>query len=481
MSIFPSDSPPETFPARRYLPWYRRCLPSWRTVAIAMLLLLATPFAIRGYCLWRIPDVPVPFDVEAFCELPSIEDNAYTDFARAANLLTPLTLDSETSNRWPDRLVWSELPAALRTAVIAQRPALDAYREGAARASSSLVPPQKYTISISLPVVRSARELQRLAYLDALRLMDVGNHREAAEVLHSAVRASRHLGRRGCMLERLVGSACHANVMPGWHQWSRDPNVTADDIETALVRLRADWKLTPPPSDSYKAEYFFIVNESKWPMRLLWDEINDMIDGWTTKKLGFSAYPTLAKVNTRVPGWQIPILWIMGEPERTARAGRLFLSHELKYCDLPFTEQPVQLPNAHRLHQGTELVAGLTATELNQRLDGTFFGTFNLQGPFLQAMRAEAARQTLLETELEWQIRLRRANAITRADAEALLAEFPWPVDPCCKAGKPIQYRVTEDGLVIGSLGRDGIDQRGDPSSTLRDDEVIVIPWPSKN
>lgn len=472
-------------PDRRYVPWYRRCIPSWRTVAVAVLILLATPFAIRWYRLWRMPDVPLPFDVEAFSELPLSEDNAFTHFQKAVFQHRGFNFQPGVYERLFDSSVpvaWSDVPEDVQTWVMNEQPALSLFRRAGRCPTAAFIPADRYTYTTLLPMQQTLRDFFRLTYLDVLRLLDEGNTREAAEVLHDSFRASRHLGRRGCMIERLIGAACHNLLVPRWQEWSRHPHVAAEDLEAALDRLREDWQLTPPPSDNLKVECLMIIDGTRPPMTYLRDEFNDAIDKLSKKYRGTSAKSTISRINATIPNWQFPILWVIGEPELTSRAARLWLTHELKTCDLPSAEQPSRVAGHFQLCDPPDLTAELTATRLNQRLEMSLLKLVEpATGQCFEAIRREAGRQTLLEIELLLQIRYRRNHVASQEGVEPWLADFPWPVDPCSPAGALIQYRATEEGLKIWSVGSDGLDQGGQhDNSPIPPDIVVTIPWPTR-
>jgi hypothetical protein len=302
--------------------------------------------------------------------------------------------------------------------------------------------------------------------------------------LQDSFRASRHLGRRGCIIERLIGVACHAYMVPMWQQWSRHPGVTEADLEAALARLRDDWKMTPPISDQMKIEYLMVMNEGKMPMTMLRSEFGDAIDEAAIQRLGLSAKGVLSKLDTFVPYWQIPVLWTCGEPELSARAVRLYMAHELKTCDLPYAQQPERISGAFPLCRIPEGTSGLSAEAIRDRIQMTFASyLLGALGSVQQSVRNEAGREALLETELELQMRYRHGGGTSRADAEQLLSDFPWPVDPCSAEGKPILFRFADEGLVLWSVSWDGIDQGGElepPQANRGQDTVVVIPWPGE-
>lgn len=465
---------------RSFVPWYRRCVPSRRTVALVLLLIAATPFCIRWYRLSLLPDVPVPFDVEAFCQVPeNNEENAFYYFAEAEKYHHKPRWSDEMGERWGKSLIWSDIPDAIQSAVIKQQPAVELYRRGGRCSTASYIPPQDYRAVMVPHTVIAMRGMQRTCNLEFLRLMHEGKYKVAAEHLHDTYRASRHLGRRGVLMERLVGIACLASLLPGWHEWSRQPEISSEQIEAALARIREDWKLTPPLSDSLRADFFVVANETKPPHMLLTAAFNDDFDAIARRLFGHSAKPLMAKLDSIFPNWQRPLLWTLGEPELTQRAAKLFVCHELKYCDLKYAEQPPILEHGSRLHYGDDRTAGLSAIDLGQRLDQSMLSAFHWQVFSMWHTRREAAQQALLEVELELQSRFRRALVKSAADAELVLHNFTWPIDPCDAEGRSILYRPEESGLVVWSRGHNGVDDGGDVNDWSEPDVIVTIPWPA--
>ena len=466
--------------------WYRLWVPGWRVITAVTLLMLALPLGIRWSRLWWMPNLPEPFDVEAFSELPVMNDNAYVYFRKALFQHVRIPMDREfcdLQERLNGNVSWDQTPESIRAWVMSNQEALGLFRQGGRCADANFLPPEDYTINTLLGVQQDLRDMFWVANLDAFRLLDEGNPREAAELLHDSFRASRHLGRRGCLIERFIGIACHAHILPAWRAWCRHPQVTAEDLEAALVRMREDWKLTPPVSDPLKVEYLMVLNETKMPMTNLRSEFNDFIEDTAVKRLGMSVQGVLGPLKRSVPYWQVPVLWTIGEPELSARAVRLYTTHELKTCDLPFEEQPERIDGPFSLCRDSEGTGGLTAEAICDRIQATFAAQLlGGLGQVCRAVRNEASRQALLETELQFQIHYRRNPATSRADAERLAAAFDWPIDASSVEGKPLQFRFEEAGLVIWSVGRDRIDQGGvvDPDINQAHDEVVVIPWPGE-
>lgn len=478
--IEPTDSAAERLPDRRYVPWYRRWVPSWRTVAIGLLVLCAVPFCIRWYRLSLLPDVSLPFDVEAFspADLPA-EENAFYYFKQLSPAVEPTSPWYQDFRYDPDRpIAWPDVPANVQTWVQQSQRAIELVRAGGRCAEGYSVPIQQYSYSNFAFMPTELRSVYRSIPFDVLRRLDEGDTQGTIEELQDAFRASRHLGRRGSLIERLVGSALSGVLYSPWRHWSRDPRVTAEELEAALARRKADWELTPQPSDWLKVEVMMLIQEARSPRGAFHDAVDENLDGLWRKHLGVPVSP-FSTVSTTFPGWQTPLLWVLAEPELSARAAKLWLTHQLKYCDLPPHQRPHLLPGPNGLYQSSERLAGQDVATINRRIQQTYFAEFfSSLAHNMGWQQLEVAHETLLEIELQWQIRFRRGAFSLPIDSSA---EFDWPADPCGNPGDRILYRAEKDRLVIWSRGHNGKDDDGKAEQRpLEDDIVITIPWPTE-
>ena len=452
---------------------------------IVLLLLSAIPVGIRWYRLSWLPNVPAPFDYEAVGKIPNpadVDANFYFEQALAQHERS--RADFDPFDRFVEHgepLDWSSIPEADRDWVRRSQPALDTFRQGGRCPTIATSSPSDATNAAQIYRLRGLWDLHRLACLDALRRLDEGETEEAAEVLHDAFRASRHLGYRSPWIERHLGAICHLILLPGWHQWSRHPDVSAEDLEQALARLRNDWKLTPRFSESIKSEFRPSLDRSSVSTHLQ-TLLDQQIWRFVDRHGKWDSRPVTSRLNSAFPGWQNPILWTIGEPELTMRASKLWMTHELQTCDLPFSRQSFCAGHRIQVSLDPELTAGLTPAEMSRRMEQVLFPQIVMSlSPYLETYRTEAGRQAVLETAFELQILLRRFGNAERTVAEPTLANFAWPVDPCSRDERPIQHRLTDQGLLIWSIGRDADDDDGHHSSVRddhQDDELAFIRWP---
>jgi hypothetical protein len=140
------------------------------------------------------------------------------------------------------------------------------------------------------------------------------------------LRSSRHCGRRGVTIERLVGIALGSMASSRLTTWAGDPKVDAAMLRRALdAVLRAD-ATTPPNSDNLKCEYISFLNSINNPA---FQDPASLV-GNTTGFWSTGAGRSLSKAE----------ISIKKEPERSRRVYRLLMTNWLAYCDRPTSARP---------------------------------------------------------------------------------------------------------------------------------------------
>ena len=89
----------------------------------------------------------------------------------------------------------------------ANRPALATWREGTERPDAMYHQPGQLAADTLLPVSQDIRTLGRLAGLEGSRHEEQGQLEEAWGWYKAMLRASRHVGRHGVLIERMIGAA----------------------------------------------------------------------------------------------------------------------------------------------------------------------------------------------------------------------------------------------------------------------------------
>ena len=160
----------------------------------------------------------------------------------------------------------------MRDYLEANRPALEAWRAGTERPDALYHQPGKMAFDTILPVVQDLRMLGRLAELEGTRLEEKGAMAEAWNWYKGILRSSRHVGRHGVIIERLVGAAIFETSSRRITHWAADPRVDAALLRRALADALAADALTPPLSDSMKLEYLICLRDLD-ELRVMVDEI----------------------------------------------------------------------------------------------------------------------------------------------------------------------------------------------------------------
>lgn len=115
-------------PNWRHWTWWLRPI-----VAIPLMLfvlLLLSPFLVRGWYLSKVPDIADPFDVEAFLsETVDDKDNAFVDYNAAQALLVSDSILTDEERQELDS-GWERASPPVRAWVDANLPALNRWRTG---------------------------------------------------------------------------------------------------------------------------------------------------------------------------------------------------------------------------------------------------------------------------------------------------------------------------------------------------------------
>ncbi len=200
------------------------------TAAIAM---VAATFWWRIRSLHGLPDIGYPFDV-ALASRPiwvPEQENAYVLYSEAKALRVRLPAVAARVDF--TKLSWAKAGTIERDYLDANRPALELWRKGTDRPDALFHQPDSLKLDSILAIVDDLRSLAMLACLEASRLEENGRMGEAWSWYKAILRSSRHVGKRGVMLERVAGAFIHRNATRRIIRWAGDPRVDA-----ALLRAR---------------------------------------------------------------------------------------------------------------------------------------------------------------------------------------------------------------------------------------------------
>ncbi len=340
---------------------------SWRRIAAIIGLglgsLVVTVLVWSRTTLHGLPDIGDPFDVAAFCShRVRDEDNAFVLYRQADALLRPWRGDSP--------YVWATASAEERRWLDDNREALAAWRRGTERPDASFIPPDELTFDSNLDVLQRMRSLAKLALFEASRHEASGDFAGAWEWYRAVLRCSRHCGRRGCMIERLIGIAIHGLVSSRIKVWASSPSVDAKALRKALDEVQAIDATTPPLSDTIKCEYLSFQEAMSRP-DMLWNFLGAVVrpPGSTTSDAKALAKTAMLRVEA----------FAKRDPERSRRLLRLVIANWLVYCDRPASERP-PLDPTHNLVYATDSSAPPSARLLPpDRMNSWFESTIVLR------------------------------------------------------------------------------------------------------
>jgi hypothetical protein len=216
--------------------------------------------------LWGLPDIGDPFDVAAFESFHVPEDrNAFLHYRFAASMISA-TRRKFQANKTTQKLdqfqgSWAEANPAWRDFLAQSGEALAALRAGSERPDALYHHPEGLSFRTLLPVTQDLRMLARLAILEGSRLEAEGDMAGAWGWYRVALRASRHTGRHGFQIERLVGAAIHDEASKALTRWAADPRVDAPTLRRALDEVIAIDAMTVPRSETLKLEYLLFLHE----------------------------------------------------------------------------------------------------------------------------------------------------------------------------------------------------------------------------
>ena len=94
---------------------------------------------------------------------------------------------------------------------------------------------------------------------------------EAWSWYKAILRSSRHVGKRGVMLERVAGAFIHRNATRRIIRWAGDPRSTPRSCAALEDTLEAD-AMTPRLSENMKLEYLMCIRDLA-ELRVTVDEI----------------------------------------------------------------------------------------------------------------------------------------------------------------------------------------------------------------
>ncbi len=292
---------------------------------------------ILGISVWRIrtlgglPDIGDPFAVvEALrpVEIPD-EQNAYAGYATAHP--GPVRLPKEFPRGDFKNLTWAKTNPTVRTFVEQERPALENWRVASERPDALYHELGTIAPDTLLGLAQDMRYLAHLAGVEGTRFEEEGAMDQAWIWYRAMLRFSRHVGRHGGLIERLVGAAVHEHAAHRILHWSADPRLDAKQLRHALDETLAADALTPPLSDALKYEYLMYLRDLR-ELRVMVMDVplpggkNGLLENMTSRM-----------------GIEVPVrrIWLRAsnDSERSRRAMRLLFANWLAQVDRPAAQR----------------------------------------------------------------------------------------------------------------------------------------------
>lgn len=429
------------------------------------------PPVCRWICLWQVPDVALPFDVEEFSGVePPPAENAFVHYASASRMVdrvsTPWSRDGignvfSFGDHWDERLdQW----------LIDNSHVLSEFEVGTKI---------EHATGVSLCTSRNnaqdhsdLRNLLRLSETEAYRCERCGNFDEAWRWHRATLRLANHTEESCLLIDYLVGQAIrHCACDSIARRWATHPSLTAEQVHLARIEFKRFTGNRPKLSDIMKVKYLsdadLFLQTELYPDYLVpeWEDI-----------------PSLGPLSSA--GKQL-FLWSAGQPELSLRLLRQVLVNNLDQVDQPLhLRRPTtrsRYPMVISLDPGKRRRPGqLNPAQLNNVLDGSlgrrlikiqlFFrlGEWESSGEVWSGLDVSylmhSALLAMLEVNLAAHEFYRSHNEFPER-FEQLVPGYleTLPLDPMSPTGAFLNYRRdSHDKAIVWSVGPDGIDDGGD-------------------
>ena len=411
-----------------------------------MLCLAASPFVYRATRLTSLPDCGHPFDVEAFGtqDVPDAE-NAFVEYRAAAKLYkeTPFSEADMESFDKASKEGWSGANENVRKWVADNRACLEVWRRGTKKTDALYHQPKDLTLHTEMPLIQTARSCAQLMRLEGFRLEETGDLDAAWGWYHAMFRSGRHIGKRGSLIERLVGMAIHPIAAEAIANWAKHDKLTSDQLRQAIDELQDAYAMTAPASISYKCE---CLSLEKLIASLLLPDFADKAS-------------TLGKLE----------LFLRNEPEVGRRVMRQVFANWLTQADHPRHMRTPQVPGDLGIYERDPTLTyhpdSLPPEQIKEFTSKSIVVAMLLPAMSMveTASSREQSQQNALTTMLA--LRLHRLETGHLPDTLDELVEAgileSVPIDPWHPTGKPLRYHRKNQTATVYSLGKNGIDDGG--------------------
>lgn len=371
-----------------------------------------------------VASIPIVYRSTRFSDIPPIDEivdrnvdgrfivdddeNAFTYYQSAVSLLPPVPGETDLSlghTAIQNGRGWESIPPDVRAYLKSAEGAMAEWRLGTELDEAVYVDVATADFGYLIPVTQELRQFARLAVLRALRDLDEGRPNEAWPWLRALLRSSRHSGKHGFIIERLVGVAMHRMAAETIVVWATHERVSVEDLRNALAEVRKMHDLTAPNSAALKAEYIVGTNTIS-------------STGSLYDLLGYTPVPK---------GLMGGYLFVNGEPQLSHVLYRHVFANYLSQCDLPpYDRTSAGTPLDLFLPTGKESPPLMNPARLSNVVMSRSVLARELVPAVSSCVTAfdlEHARQDALELCLHIEL-YRRKHGAYPATLEALVPEF---------------------------------------------------------
>jgi hypothetical protein len=349
----------------------------WLVIVYGVLAAVGIGYAARTWNLSRIPDMAPSFNLAAYRD--GGPDDAFPLYRQANERYeAPAGQARYEVPSLVERILVmhhnaGSVTPAVRAWIDKNRPALDLWRQATERSGLGYHPrsergigsewvesgiSNQVAIGLATPVRVFDPDrglLPWLAEYEAARLREAGDAAGAWTWLRALLRYSRHVGMRSGVSNRRAAVERHAAASDRAEAWVLDSNVDPALLRQALTDVLEVGKLTPPLSDTLKADYLETLHLIDAPTMAVINRVvtdygcnGDWQEGdrpplredirfapgeWTgTETNPYRSY--LPDVRARM------VFYVQHEPETSRRLVGQVYANWLAHCDEPSKQRP---------------------------------------------------------------------------------------------------------------------------------------------
>ena len=443
--------------------WWKPWNWSTRNWLVAIFVsLIAFPFVSRWICLWQIPDVTLPFDVEEviLADIPESK-NAFVGYQLAIQKFR----NHETS--WSKKAIADAIEAIdtnwddrLDQWLIDCREALEDFLRSSDLEEGRGQSLRTIHFNSHITPLQELRELARLSAAEAIRYERSGDFDRAWKWHRAILRSAHHAEMQRFAMACAFAIAIRNYECQGIANWASQPSLEAEQLRSARNEVAIETSKRRPLSEFAKVHYLCDRNTAR-----RFDGLNMVFPNWDSN--GPSEPILLAFKHFK--------LWMIGQPELSLRLVRQLLVNNVGQLDLPLHLRQKSV-RANELividldPQVPRLSGQLSPAQLNVHL-GAELSQLLIKENVLYPMgsldvlaRSDNARLSAINVLLACH-EYRRILGEFPATIEQLIPTFldVVPFDSMDATGAPLRYRRGENGdAFVWSIGRDGTDDGGD-------------------